>query len=156
MKADDELKDVQAIERLIERQSRSLRWSGGATGDWDGFASDFYAGASLYPSARPVKERSVDDFIEGLAALASTKLHEFHEKVLGTEIRVFGNIAIAAAGCEFTENKDDVNRRVAMLLLVKNKGRWRIAAQAWDTESADRTIPARLAGRGGEQSTGTR
>jgi hypothetical protein len=42
---------------------------------------------------------------------------------------MFDNVAIAVAGCEITENDADVTRGVEMMLLVKDAGVWRIAAQ---------------------------
>ena len=54
--------------------------------------------------------------------LVGTKLRSFQEVVLGTEVRVFGNVAVALAACEMTENDGAVNRGVEMLLLIKNGG----------------------------------
>ena len=39
-----------------------------------------------------------------------------------------------------------MSRGVEMLLLVKDDGAWRIAAQAWDTEGPSKRIPPHLAG----------
>lgn len=144
MKADGHAADRQAIEELIYRQFGSLCWSGGRTGDWNSFSADFLPGASLYPAARPAKRQSVDAFIERLAGLAGSRLHAFRESVLGVEVCVFRNIAVAVAGCEITENEEDVNRGVEMLLLVKSDGRWQIAAQAWDMESGTEALPPEL------------
>ena len=77
--------------------------------------------------------------------LVGTKLRSFQEVVLGTEVRVFGNVAVALAACEMTENDAEVSRGVEMLLLVKDDCAWRIAAQAWDTESPSKRIPPHLA-----------
>ena len=146
MSTADPATDVHEIEQLIARQFGSLSWSPGTSADWDAFAADFLPGASLYPSARPVKCQSVDAFVERLAGLAGSKLQSFHEDVLGTEVRVFGNVAIAAAGCETTENESGTSRGVEVLLLVKEEGRWRIAAQAWDSESEAAPLPPELSG----------
>ena len=40
-----------------------------------------------------------------MKGLAATKLRSFNEAVLGRHIRVFGNIAVAIAGCQITENE---------------------------------------------------
>jgi len=64
--------------------------------------------------------------------------------LLGSEIRVFGNVAIAAAGCEITENGANVSRSVEMLLLVKDQDAGKIVAQAWDTENPSKPIPRAL------------
>ena len=70
--------------------------------------------------------------------------------MLGTEIHVFGNVAVALAVCEMTENGTEVNRSVEMLLLIKNAGVWQIVSQAWDRESPSQPIPVRLLGRAAE------
>lgn len=137
--------DVRAIEALIARQFASLNWKPGTSGDWNGFAADFVAGASLYPSARPAKHQTVDEFLARMKGLVGTALTSFHEKVLGTEIRVFGNVATALAACEMTENGTEANRGIEMLLLIKNEGRWQIVAQAWDIEGPTKPIPTHLA-----------
>lgn len=146
MSLEDTMTDSRAIEALIARQFGSLTWSAEQPADWEGFTSDFFPHASLYPAARPVRRQSIDAFVERLAGLSKTTLASFRENVLATEVRVFGNVAVAVAGCEMIENEAEVNRGVEMLLLVKEQGRWKIVAQAWDTESADREIPRYLAG----------
>ena len=136
--------DGKAIRDLIARQFGSLNWRRGTSGDWNAFTSDFLPGAPLYAAARPVKAQSAQDFVARMKGLAETKLRSFAETVLEVEVRIFGNIAVAIAGCEITENDADVNRGVEMLLLVKDTGAWRIAAQAWDTERDGRRLPADL------------
>ena len=139
--------DVRAIEAIIERQFGSLKWRPGTTGDWDRFAADFFPEASLYPAARPAKRQTVEAFIERMKSLEETKLRSFEEAVLGTEIRVFGNVAVALAACEMIENGAEVHRGVEMLLLIKDADAWQIVSQAWDSESPSQPIPIRLLGR---------
>ena len=139
--------DIQAIEALVARQFASLNWDSGTSANWNAFAADFFPDASLYPSARPAKRQSVEMFIERMKVLAETKLHSFHECVLGTQIRVFGNVAVAVAACEMVENGTGVNRGVEMLLLIKDEGAWRIVSQAWDAETPARSIPEDLFSR---------
>jgi hypothetical protein len=79
-----------------------------------------------------------------MKGLATSKLRSFKEAALGHEIRVFGNIAVAVAVCQITENETQVTRGVEMMLLVKTEGRWRIISQAWDNEAEARPIPADL------------
>ncbi len=145
MSTEDQMTDIRAIKELIGRQFGSLSWSPEAPADWDRFTSDFFPEASLYPAARPVQRQSTKAFVERLSGLSETMLSSFRENVLGTEVHVFGNVAIAAAGCEMIENETEVNRGVEMLLLVKEKGKWKIVAQAWDTESADVKLPPHFA-----------
>jgi hypothetical protein len=147
MTTDTHTNDVQAIEAIIARQFAILCWMPGTSADWAGFAADFFPEASLYPAARPAKRQTVEVFIERMKPLEGTKLRSFAEAVLGTEIRVFGNVAVALAACEMTENGADVQRGVEMLLLIRNAGAWQIVAQAWDTERPSQPIPMRLLGR---------
>jgi Domain of unknown function (DUF4440) len=150
MGADEHRDDVQAIEAVIARQFASLSWTPGTSADWDRFAADFLPEASLYPAARPAKRQTVEGFIERMKGLEGTQLRSFEETVLGTEIHVFGNVAVALAVCEMTENGTEVNRSVEMLLLIKNAGVWQIVSQAWDRESPSQPIPVRLLGRAAE------
>jgi hypothetical protein len=147
MEAEEHGDDVRAIERLIARQFGSLTWTPETSANWDAFAADFFPEASLYPAARPAQRQTVEAFVERMKGLAGTKLRSFHETVLGTEVRVFGNVAVALAACEMTENDGQVSRGVEMLLLLKNEGVWRIVSQAWDTESPSKPIPGDLVGK---------
>lgn len=136
--------DIQAIKSIIARQFGSLNWKPGLPAAWDTFAADFFPGASLYPAARPAQRQTVGDFVARMSGLADTTLRAFREAMLGTEIRVFGNVAVAVAACELTENEVEVRHGVEMLLLIKNGAAWQIVAQAWDTESAANPVPAHL------------
>jgi hypothetical protein len=142
--------DARAIAALIRRQFASLAWAPGRGGDWDGFARDFLPGAPLFPSARPVQPQTVPQFVARMQGLARGALHTFDERVLGIQTSAFGNVAVALAACEMTENGSTVSRNVEALLLVKDGGTWKIAAQGWDRASAERPVPADLAsGEGG-------
>jgi hypothetical protein len=96
----DRSSDVAAIEALIARQFASLNWSPGETADWAGFQADFLPGAVLYPSARPPAPISVDMFVGRMKGLAATTLQSFEETLLGSEVLVFGNVAVAIAACQ--------------------------------------------------------
>ena len=139
--------DVLAIRALVARQFASLSWAPGKSAHWEAFAADFHPDAALYPAARPPKRQAVEAFVDRMEGLAATGLRSFEETVLGTEVYVFGNVAVALAACEITENEAEVSRGVEALLLVKDEGRWQIVSQAWDTASATKPIPARLIGR---------
>ena len=140
----NENNDMSVIAEIITRQFASLTWNSGTAGNWAAFASDFFPDAALYPAARPARRQSVEAFLERMKGLQGSKLLSFHERVLGTEIRIFGNVAVALAACEITENDSAVNRGIEMLLLIKNEGRWQIVAQAWDNETPARPIPKHL------------
>ena len=79
-----------------------------------------------------------------MKGLATNKLRSFSEAALGHEIRIFGNVAVAVAVCQMTENEMQVTRGIEMMLLVKTDGRWRIVSQAWDTEAESKSIPLDL------------
>jgi hypothetical protein len=136
--------DLRAIGDLIERQFSSMSWSEGGSPDTAMFKSDFLPGVPLYPSARPVSVKSLEEFTERMGELSRTTLTSLHERAIGTQILLFGNVAVVAAACENTENQGEVNRNVEMLLLVKSGGDWKIAAQAWDKETSSVPIPAEL------------
>ena len=138
--------DIQAIRALIARQFASLSWKTDAAPDWRMFKGDFLPHAVLYASARPARAQSLEAFVERMNGLVGTTLRSFDEVVLGSEVRVFGNIAVAVIACENTENGTEVNRNVEMMLLVKDEGLWKIAAQAWDKESETAPIPTELLG----------
>ena len=138
------MNDHEAIKAIIERQFGSLNWSPTTPANWSAFVTDFLPGASLFPAVRPTTLQTPKDFLERMKGLATNKLYSFREAALGHEIRVFGNVAVAVAVCEITENETQVTRGVEMMLLVKTEGRWQIAAQAWDTESESNRIPTDL------------
>ena len=132
------------IRAVIDRQFASLSWDEGIAPGWDDFAGDFLDGASLYPAARPARRTSVADFVERMRGLSDTSLRSLQETVLGTDIRVFGNIATAAVAAEMIENGAETSRSVEMLLLVKSKGNWKIVAQAWDKATETNPLPDAL------------
>lgn len=115
----DDSDDRRAIEAIIKRQFASLNWRPGWTGDWEAFAGDFHADAALYPAARPAKPQTVSAFVDRMKGLSGNTLPSFGERMLGADIRVFGNIAMAFAACEITENNEKTIRGVEALLLVK-------------------------------------
>ncbi len=119
----------------------------GEAPDLDKFAADFLPGASLFASARPARAQSVGQFAERMKGLVGTTLKSFDEQVIGARIHVFGNVAVAVAACENTENGAEINRKVEMMLLVKDDGYWKIAAQAWDKATDARPISAEFLDR---------
>lgn len=136
--------DRDVIRAVIDRQFASLSWDENAAPEWDGFANDFLEGASLYPAARPARRIGIADFVERMRGLSLTSLRSLQETVLGADICVFGNIAIAAVAAEMIENGAETNRSMEMLLLVKSEGQWKIVAQAWDRASEANPLPDAL------------
>ena len=144
MNAEDDSGDIGAIEAVIARQFGAMNWSPETPPDWAAFAVDFFPGAALIPAARPATPQTVEAFVERMGGLAGSRLRSFAQSVLGTEIQVFGNVAVALGACENVENGTRVVRGVEAFLLVKDDGVWRIASQAWDTESGPNPVPDRL------------
>ena len=137
--------DVQAIRALIAHQFSSLSWTPNKPANWDGFVADFLPNAPLYSAARPVKPQTLEQFVARMKRLSETELHSLEETVLGVEISVFGNIAVAVVGCSMKENRQVGSQTVEMLLLVKDHGEWRISAQAWEKVTDSNPMPAHLA-----------
>lgn len=136
--------DVDAIKNIIGRQFASMSWKEGEGPDLDAFRDDFHSAARLFASARPSAAQSVAEFEIRMQSIAESSLRSFEERVLGVDVTVHGNVAVAAVACEATENGREVNRNVEMMLLVKDAGRWRIVAQAWDKEDDDTPLPDAL------------
>ena len=143
----DSTKDTDAIAELIRSQFAALKWGEGCEANWPMFRSGFVGEALLFPAARPARSQSVQAFIDRMRQLASDgTLGTFSERPLGIEIRVFGNVAVALAGCEMLENEVNTTRDVSAFLLVKDNSHWQIATQAWDFESDRLPIPSSLSG----------
>ncbi len=135
--------DIAAIKEVVGAQLRSLEWAPGKDADWATFRNGFLPGAMLFPAARPVQPQMVEHFVDRMNRLrANGTLGSFEETPLGCVVSVFGNVAVAMAGCEMLENGKTVTRDVSGFLLVRDGGCWRIAAQAWDMESTSQKIPS--------------
>jgi len=136
--------DESQIRALIGGHFDALKWSPGTNPDWKTFSTDFLPQAQLFPAARPVQARSLDEFIERMNRLAQGSLQDFEERTLGMTIQRFGNVAVVMAGSEMLENGEDVNHDVSGYLLVKSEGRWRIAAHTWDKVLENNPVPEQL------------
>lgn len=140
----DEKDDMRAIETLIGEHFKGLKWTPSTRPNWPLFAADFLPDASLFPAARPVRRQTLDAFINRMNGVAESKLRSFEEKTLGMQLLVFGNIAVALAASELLENETEVNHDVSGYLLVKDEGKWHIAAHAWDHASEEIPVPEKL------------
>ena len=136
--------DETQIRALIGAHFDALKWSPGSNPDWKTFSADFLSVAQLFPAARPVQEKSLNEFIERMNSVAQGSLQDFEERTLGMTIQRFGNVAVVMAASELLENREEVNHDVSGYLLVKSEGRWRIAAHAWDKASEDNPVPEQL------------
>jgi hypothetical protein len=141
-----ETSDHEAIRRLIGRQFESLSWNARRAPEWAAFSADFLPGALLFPAARPVRPVTVPEFVERMKRAASSTMPVIEETLLGVEISLYGNVAVALAVCGQHEGNGPPARAVEALLLVREGGAWRIAAQGWDTEREDVPIPPALLG----------
>jgi len=147
-KRQTETNDVSLIKEIVRTQFGSLAWKRDEHPNWVAFAQAFLPDARLFPAARPVRPQTIDQFIERMKGLrAEGKLVSFEETPLGCTVRVFGNVAVAFAACEMLENDSTVTRDVSAIVLVRDTGTWRIAAQAWDVETESNRIPVDLAER---------
>lgn len=142
-----ERSEIRAIQTLVERQFECFSWQDGGTPDRVAFLADFVSEARLFTSARPVKPQSAEQFLERMEGLAGRTLRSFDEMVLGSIVHVYGNVAVAVIASLSFENSDQTNRNVEMMLLVKDQSRWRIAAQAWDSEDPSNPIEAWLSSK---------
>ena len=140
----DESDNTRAIRTLIGAHFRGLRWTATTRPDWGAFTADFLSDASLFPAARPARRQTLEAFIARMNGVAQGALRSFEEKTLGMEILVFGNVAVVLAASEMVENGTETNHDVSGYLLVKDEGKWRIAAHAWDHASKQRPVPEHL------------
>lgn len=125
--------DLDAIETRICEQFDALNWSPNSRLDKRLFTSGFMPESQLVPAKRPAAFCSVPEFLNRMQSLQDEgALTHFSERGTLLMIRIVGNIAVALAGCEMTENLSEVTRDVSAFLLIKSDGRWQIAAQAWD------------------------
>ena len=136
--------DEADIRRLIANHFIGMSWDKESAPDWELFAEDFHPAAVLFPAARPVAQKSLHEFIERMNGVAETVLESFEEWTLGMQILQFGNVAVVLAASEMLENGEETNHDVSAYLLVKDEGRWRIAAHAWDKVTGDKPLPDAL------------
>lgn len=141
MAALDQNDDVQAIKRLIGAHFRGLRWRPNTPPDWATFSADFLPDASLFPAGRPVRRQTLDAFITRMNGVAEGTLRSFEESTLGMQVLVFGNVAVVLSASELLENNTQVNHDVSGYLLLKDEGKWRIAAHGWDHASEQMPVP---------------
>ena len=140
----DEDDNARAIRTLIGAHFRGLRWTPDTRPDWAAFTADFVPDASLFPAARPARRQTLDAFIARMDKLGQGTLRSFEEATLGMQILLFGNVAVVLAASEMLENGSEINQDVHGYLLLKDEGKWRIAAHAWDHASAQRPLPEHL------------
>lgn len=135
--------DIAAIKALVETQFASLKWSEERDADRAELNNGFLSDALLFPAARPLRSQTPQSFIDRMEGLKDDKtLTSFSERLTGFTCIVAGNVAIAIAGCEMTENNEAQTQDVSAFLFVKDGQEWRIAAQGWDGVSFDQVVRA--------------
>ena len=93
----------------------------------------FWAMHHFFPVPGPVNPSNVSTFVSRMKALSEGSLKTLDERCVGCNIHLHGNVAVAMAICELTENGAYASHNIEAMLLVKNEGRWVIAAQGWDS-----------------------
>ncbi len=78
--------DESQIRALIGAHFDALKWSPGSNTDWKTFSTDFLSMAQLFPAARPVQAKSLNEFIERMNSVAQGSLQDFEERTLGMTI----------------------------------------------------------------------
>ena len=144
MNISNSVDDESAIRALIGAHFDGLKWTPTTQPDWEAFSADFLPDALLFPAVRPVQTKTLEEFIERMNGVAQGSLHTFEEHTLGMQTLIFGNVAVVLAASEMLENETEVNHDVSGYLLVKNEGKWSIAAHAWDKASEQMPVPEEL------------
>lgn len=132
-----------AILAMIRSLYEALNWGPDKAPGWDAFKACFHETARLYPSARPMEALSVDAFVERMdAQRQSGNLASFSETMLGEDVLVFGNVAVAFSAYETLMNDGDTSRGLNAFHLAHDGNEWKVLSLAWDNESADLPLPS--------------
>lgn len=139
--------DKTRIRDIITKLFDDLSWDENSAPDWSAFKKAFRNDAVLYPSARPVAQKPMLDFVDGMeGARTSGDLKSIVEAPLAFDITVFGNTALAYTSYKAEINGGAPGRGANAFLFVKDDGQWKIGAMAWDNESEAAPFCSRLAG----------
>ncbi len=126
--------DEEQIRALIGRQFESIGCGRAGDAGWMTFHRDVIAGEWRFPgnvSAGEQNPRRFDNRLGGERAAAAPGTSG--GKFVGCHAWIFGNIAVALAGCEMGGDGLTTAREIAGYLLIRYPDGWKIAAQAWDT-----------------------
>ncbi|MDT9598797.1 nuclear transport factor 2 family protein [Sphingosinicella rhizophila] len=144
MNQPDRSADEARILEIVDTMFDAISWSEGSPPDFDRFSAAVMAEAVLVPAARPAATTDIASFVKRMSGLhADGAMKTFTEKATKTQIRIFGNIAVAIGGFEAIADGSP-GRGANVFLLVRDAGDWRIAAMAWDNESVDNPLPEDL------------
>jgi len=132
----------QEILSILQKLYQALNWDESTKPDWNSFSDCFHATARLYPSARPVEALDVDTFVGRMDGQRSNgNLATFAETMLGEDIQVFGNVAVAFSAYETVINGDRKSRGLNAFHLGRDDGTWKILSLAWDNETDEQPLP---------------
>jgi hypothetical protein len=137
--------DIDAIAAIIRGMFDAVGWDRARGADWAAFGAPVRPDAVILPSARPAQATTLAAFAERMGGLRERGVIEtFAETIIGVDVQVFGNVAVARAAYATAVNGQADGRGLNVFLLVKDAGAWSIAALAWDNESATTPLPEEL------------
>lgn len=150
--------DRSDVEAVISALYDSVSFEAGGEPDWETLRSLFLDGAVLAQPRRGTRELellSVDEFVARFQADLATfeaRGTGFFERIAGSACSTFGRTAHCRVIFEARFDRgssDPVGRGVDDIQLVRNGGRWSIAAIATEYELPDRPIPEELLAEAG-------
>lgn len=143
--------DVASPESLVAALYDVISGPAAAERDWDRFRGLFLDGARMVvgsgmeggPEARGrITVATVEEFVA--AAAPQYREAGFWERETAGRVDRFGNVAQAWSTFESrvgAADSEPVARGINAIQMVREAGRWRIAAIAWDVEAPGRRIP---------------
>jgi hypothetical protein len=146
--------DRAKYDSVIEALYDAVSFERGGRPDWVTLKSLFLEGAVLAQprwGTRDLELLSVDEFVGRFAADLKTfeaRGTGFSERVAGSQCSTFGRVADCRVVFEARfdpASPDPVGRGVDFIQLVRNGGRWRIAAVATEYERADLPLTPEVA-----------
>ncbi|MEX1147446.1 MAG: nuclear transport factor 2 family protein [Sphingomonadales bacterium] len=138
-------KDRTALRSLIEKLFADLSWTSSNAPDWAAFRAAFRDDAVLYPSARPLTQTPIGDFIERMEnERTSGNLQSIVEAAIAHDVTVFGNTALVYTSYEACINGGTPGRGANAFLFVRDGGTWKVGAMAWDNASEATPLPEKL------------
>lgn len=138
--------DIEEIGAVCPRLYEAVGWSAGKAPDWAAFRDCCHPQILLVPlgSGAPTPI-GLEAFIEGMEGQrTSGAVRQLSEVETGREVTGYANLASVRSS--FIATINGVERRgVTFAHLVRENGRWRIVATAWENEREDDPLPSELA-----------
>lgn len=143
--------DVASPESLVAALYDVISGPADEERDWDRFRGLFLPGSRLVLGRRPDggpgagEELAVADIEEFIPAAATQYAEDgFWEREIAGRVDRFGHVAHAWSTYETrvgSPGSEPVARGINSIQMVREAGRWRIAAIAWDVELPGQRIP---------------